>query len=181
MKFTVRDMVEAALLVALAVVLGFIKIPLPGALGHVSLSFIPLILIALRNGPIKTFIYTGGVYGIIDCLLDGWGISTYPLEYLLAVGFLFIVSLFRKQLFNGKKNVTKEFVIIVLTIVVWSGLRLLLCSLDGFIQGWAPTFGESFIINAPNVLIDSGFTLVVLLLIYLPLRPLNVEKYLESK
>ena len=180
MKFKVQDLVEAALLVALSIGCGYIKIPIPPD-ANVSLAFIPLILIALRNGPIQTFLYTGVVYGLIDCLMDGWGLSTFPLEYLLAIGLLCIISLFRKELFYYKKDVVKEFAIVIVTVALWTTARWLLMSLDGFLHGWAPTMWASMIYNAANAYIDGGFALAVTLLIYYPLRPLNVKKFREDR
>ncbi|MDY4788057.1 MAG: energy-coupled thiamine transporter ThiT [Bacilli bacterium] len=177
LKFTIKEITEAALLIALAVVLGYFEIPLP--LGGVTLALVPVFLIALRNTPLKTFIFVGIVYGLIDCLLDGYGFMTFPLEYLVALGSSFIVSLFRTKLFNHEKNVGIEITYVVISVLIVTIIRFICSTIDGVLI-YEATFVESMTLNAPNIFLDGGFTLVVLLLIYFPLRQLNVNRYLEK-
>jgi len=87
----VRFFTEIALSVALAAVLGFIKIPLPHLLygGSVSLEALPLFVVAFRHGG-RVGLVAGSVYGLIDFLLKP--IIVHPiqvfLDYPLAFGLL---------------------------------------------------------------------------------------------
>ena len=78
-KLMIKDIVEIAIFVSFAIVLDlpFFKIRIGANGGSISLVMIPLCIIALRKGTIKGFIAAGFVYGILNCLLDGYGIVYY--------------------------------------------------------------------------------------------------------
>lgn len=96
-----RSLIETALLIAIAFVLGRIKLfTMPNGGSVHPAAMLPLILIGLRRGPKWGFL--GCVaYGILDFMLDGgfalnlWSIL---LDYLLAYGALGVAGFFR-----GKK------------------------------------------------------------------------------
>ena len=87
----IRLFTEISLSVALAAVLGLIKIPLPHLLygGSVSLEALPIFVVAFRHGG-RVGLVTGVVYGLIDFLLKP--IIVHPiqvfLDYPLAFGLL---------------------------------------------------------------------------------------------
>ena len=64
--FSVKSMTEIAVLVALALGLNYLKIPLGATGGSINLQIVPLFIIALRYGPAKTFIASGLVYGLLS-------------------------------------------------------------------------------------------------------------------
>ncbi len=64
-----RVLTEAALAVALAFVLGLIKVFKMPYGGSISLEMMPLILLALRQGP-WVGIVSGGVYGFLNLISD---------------------------------------------------------------------------------------------------------------
>ena len=82
----VRVLTEAALAVALAFVLGLIKVFEMPFGGSISLEMLPLILLALRQGP-AVGILAGGVYGIVDLIFDPFAVHPvqvifdYPLAF----------------------------------------------------------------------------------------------------
>ena len=176
MKFTVKDIVEGALLVALALVLQLIEIPIPG--GHVSLTFIPLILIALRFNPWKTFLLCGIVYGTIDCfVMDNPDIALAIIfDYIIACGAFAIISFFRASLFARKTNYAKELVILAILLVAHALIRFGCMTIDG-VWLYGTDWMGSLVYNAPNGFFDGITNLIGGLLIYLPLRSLNVKKY----
>ena len=64
-RFTTREICELAMLVGLAVVLNFFpKIPLAWA-GSINFQIVPLVIIALRFSPFKTFMASGMIFGLI--------------------------------------------------------------------------------------------------------------------
>ncbi len=97
----VRGITEDGILVALAFVLNFVKIP-TGPSGSINLQMLPLFIIALRRGPVHGFISGGFVFGFMTCLTDGYGFATFPFDYLIGFGSCAIVGFFRKIIFNSK-------------------------------------------------------------------------------
>ncbi len=106
-----RKLVECAILIAMAVILNFLKINSFWALGGsiTVVSMLPILLAGYRHG-IKWGLLTGVAYAVLQILLDiaqisGWGltpaifIGTLLLDYLLAYGGLSFAGLF-----HGKKN-----------------------------------------------------------------------------
>lgn len=91
-------MVETAIMIALAVVLSFVKVFEMPQGGTISLTMIPLLLLAFRRGPVAGII--GGVmYGVISIIIDG--VIYHPLsillDYTLAYGALGIAGFFKKS------------------------------------------------------------------------------------
>jgi thiamine transporter len=91
-----RVLAEAALAVALAFVLGLItvfRMPFGGA---ISLEMVPLILLALRQGP-WVGVVAGVAYGLLDLVIEP--IALHPvqviLDYPLAFGVLGLAGLFQ--------------------------------------------------------------------------------------
>ncbi len=78
----IRLIVEVALSVALAAVLGMFKLTLPWnfAGGSVSLSMLPLIVISLRRG-LAPGIVAGLTFGVIDYLLEPYFV--HPVQVVL--------------------------------------------------------------------------------------------------
>ena len=108
---TLRKLVECAILVAMAVILNFLKINSFWALGGsiTVVSMLPILLAGYRHG-MKWGAMTGVGYAVLQILLDiaqisSWGltliifIGTIALDYLLAYGGLSFAGLF-----HGKKN-----------------------------------------------------------------------------
>ena len=96
----VKGMTEDGVLIALAFVLNFIKIPLGSTGGSINFQMLPLFLIAIRRGPIHGFVSGGIVFGLLTCLTDGYGFFTYPFDYLIGFGSVAVVGLFRKQILD---------------------------------------------------------------------------------
>jgi thiamine transporter len=88
---------EAALVVALAFVLGLIKVFEMPFGGSISLEMVPLILLALRQGP-WVGIVAGAAYGLLD-LVTPPAFAVHPVQvlfdYPLAFGVLGLAGFFR--------------------------------------------------------------------------------------
>ena len=75
-----RMTTEISVAISLAAVMGLIKlISLPYG-GSVNLSELPILIVALRHG-VKIGSITGGLYGVVDCMLDPH--IFYPIQFLL--------------------------------------------------------------------------------------------------
>ena len=119
--YSIQEICETAILVALAVVLDkFARIPIQANGGSISFAPIPLFIIAIRWGGVKGFIASSFIFGLITCFIDGYGLQTYPFDYFLALsGYGLVgtfVNLFAK--FNKDDNKGKQFGLMVAGIVV---------------------------------------------------------------
>jgi len=91
-----RVLTEAALAIALAFVLGLIKIFQMPFGGSISLEMVPLILLALRQGPFVGVV-AGAAYGLLDLVVEP--VALHPVQvifdYPLAFGVLGLAGFFR--------------------------------------------------------------------------------------
>lgn len=162
--FNVHDIVEIAIMCAVAIVLDlFVKIPL-GASGSINISMLPLIVVALRHGWFKALFASGIVYGLITCLLDGYGIITYPLSYLLGFGGISLLGIFapyiNKNYGENRKKTTMCYIYVVIGVLSWAVLRFFAESLTSVII-YEYTWEAAFIYNLSYVFI-SAFADVIL-------------------
>jgi thiamine transporter ThiT len=120
--FTVREISEISVLVALALVLDrFARIPVSfGGAGSINLGMIPLFLIAYRLNFSKSFLAIGVIFGLISCLLDNWGLYTFPFDYFLAYGAISFAGLFANLAFpkDAGKVSWQNLVFFVLSVFV---------------------------------------------------------------
>ena len=85
----VRSLVEISMLVSLSVVLDtFVKIPIGATGGSINIAMLPLMIIALRNDFKISFIASGLIFGLVTCLIDGYGLMYLPLETSLLFLYL---------------------------------------------------------------------------------------------
>lgn len=173
-KFSVYDITEIAMLVAFAVILDLpgLKIKLTAGAGSISITMVPLILLALRFNIFKSFVGIGLVYGLITNLIDGYGFITFPLDYLLAYGSLSLVSLFRPQKMD--KLTVIRILLIAVGIIVGGLLRIFFSTLSGVLL-YQYTFIASFLYNLPLIGISLLISLGIVVLTY----PL-MHKHLQS-
>lgn len=88
-------LVEGAVMVALAVVLNFLKVDLGPEGGSVNLVFVPLIAYALRRGTGRA-LAAGTVFGVLKCILGGgiaYGWQSLLLDYAVAYGLTGLAGL----------------------------------------------------------------------------------------
>ena len=91
-----RVLTEAAIAVALAFVLGLIKVFQMPFGGSISLEMIPIILLALRQGP-SVGIVAGAAYGLLDLAVEPFAVHPVQvvLDYPLAFGALGLAGFFQ--------------------------------------------------------------------------------------
>jgi thiamine transporter ThiT len=172
--FSVKDMVECAVLVAAAEALSFGRIVKIGA-GSVNLQMLPLLFLALRYGPSKAFLMCGVIYGLITCATDGWGFQYYPFDYLIGFGSVAILGFFSKKVFDaGREGYSlKGEAYLFLGCVLATALRWLAGTVSGILFYQPITFAESLVSNASYIGISGGIATVVLMALYGPLAALN--------
>lgn len=180
--FSVRDMVEIALLCALAIVLDkFVKISIGATGGSINIAMFPLFIIALRHGPFKSLIAGGVIYGLISCLLDGYGFNTYPLEYFLAFGSVAILGFFGKEInrnlsFDNVKNSVRIYAILVLCIILCSVIRLIGATCDTLLIYNVDneyTFFTALMYNASYIFPSSALVMLIMCVILPYIKVIN--------
>ena len=136
--FTVKDLTEISVLVGLALVLDtFVKIPIQIAGGSANIACVPLFIIALRHGPIKSFIAGGVAFGLLSCLIDGYGFIYYPMEYLIAFGAVSVLGIFGRlihELFIKDYKGKLFAILLTISMIFLAGLiRFFSASVDSYI------------------------------------------------
>ena len=178
-NLTLRALVEGAIFVALAQVLGYLKLfELPQG-GSITLSMLPIFLYCARWG-FGPGMLASFVFSVLQLLLDGayaWGWQSMLGDYIVAFTVLGLAGLFHKQkygLFTG--------------IIVGSVARFLVHYVVGATV-WAEYMPETFfgltmhspwfysaLYNGGYMLVDMILCLVVAVLLYKPLG-----KYLRGE
>lgn len=158
-----KDITEIGILCGLAIVLDmFVKIPVLAGGGSINLSMAPLIFIALHKGWFKGLLAGGVIFGLITCLIDGYGFITYPFDYLIGFGSVTIVGIFRKFIVSNELKIKNYF---------WFGVAIVGCMAIRFIGSlisgiiiYDLSVGESALYQITYI----GPTLLALLLILIP-------------
>ena len=126
-SMNLRCLCEAAILVALAQVLSYIKLmELPNG-GSLTPAMFPLLLFAVRWG-VKPGLLAGFAFGLLQLIFDGayaWGWQSMLLDYLVAFTPLGLAGLFRGRLKSHPAAFTLGCLV--------AGLLRYLCS---FLSGW---------------------------------------------
>lgn len=96
-KLTLRCICEGAVFLAMAQLLGYLKLfELPQG-GSVTPAMLPLVLFCVRWG-LYPGLLAGVLYGLLQLLLDGayaWGWISIFFDYLIAFGLLGLAGLFQ--------------------------------------------------------------------------------------
>lgn len=177
-KFTIYEISEIAILCALALVLDKVKIPVGVTGGSINASAVPLFIIAIRHGPIKGLISSSIVFGLISCLLDGYGIQTYPLDYLIAFSGYASVGLFmyifKKHTIKERDNI--EFACLICSFILGSIVsfitRMVGHTLSSMIF-YQYTFEEAFIYNIAYVPLSVFGSALIAIFLAKPIQIIN--------
>ena len=87
-KSNTRTLVEGAMLIALATVLSYLKIFEMPMGGSITLEMLPLVIMALRNGP-KWGCFTGFVHGLLQMII-GFSNVLYCATLLAQIGCILL-------------------------------------------------------------------------------------------
>lgn len=175
--FTIYDIVEIAMLSALAIVLDqFVKIPIGATGGSINISTLPLFFISLRHGWFKGFISGAFIYGLTTCLIDGYGLHFYPLEYLVAfgsTGFLGIFSGYIYKNYESKKGIIISLFLLIASVLAFTVIRYFVASLDSIIFYEGYTWAAAFLYHSTYIPISAATVLVLLCVLIYPLMKIN--------
>ena len=99
---TIKKMVTAAIMAALAVILTWVEIQVGPAGGSINIVMLPIILVAYRYGTLWG-VGTGLVVGFVKCIIGGgigWGLPSILLDYVLAYAAVGLAGIGRKLKFG---------------------------------------------------------------------------------
>lgn len=173
-EFSVRDMSEIGVLTAMAIGLHFAKIETGATGGSINFAAIPLFIIALRHGPIKGLFASGIVYGLIQCMISGYGFVVYPLDYLVGFGCYGILGLFRKRIFVDDEKGWNGwgFFYIVLGIILATFVRFAASTASSIIN-YGYSFQGALVYNYIYIPVSGAIGLAAMLALYVPLAGLQ--------
>jgi thiamine transporter len=170
-----RVLVEMALSIALAYVLGrFAMLRMPAG-GSISLSMLPLFVFALRRG-LAPGLAAGAVYGLLDLTLDPYVINwtqlvlDYPLAYTMIGSAGALGPVWRREV-SGRRTSRAVWTVAVPAIVLGSVLRLYIHWLSGVVffgqfAGDQPVWLYSLVYNltyvGPSVVLCAAAAVAVL-------------------
>ena len=134
-EFSLVDLVEIATFCGLALVLdNFASFKIGSSGGSLNIAMVPIFVISLRHGPFKGFIAGGVVFGLLSCLIDGYGFLTYPLEYLIAFGVTCSLGFFSPYIYRnfgkGAKPTFLSYLWVIIATAFWFIIRTISASLD---------------------------------------------------
>lgn len=176
-QFSVREIVEIGVLVALALVFDQVGpvIRIRAGAGSINLAMLPLFIIAFRFNFIKSWIAIGVVFGLISNQMDGYGIQTYPFDYFLGYGLSVALAAFFQKLAFPKRGASAKFhhyAFFALAISVGVIGRLLSSTISGVVL-YETDFIGSLVYNGSNILPTGLITLVLLLFLYPAILVIN--------
>ncbi len=175
-KWSVRMLVEASIMIALAIVLDQIKLyKLPNGGSVTAGSMVPILLFAMRHG-VKPGITAGIVFGILQILLGGYVITPIQglLDYPLAFGLLGLAGLYTKNYKDNNDNYIKMGLFIFIAVIG----RMISHFLSGVVF-----FGEfatgnvfiySFLYQLSYLIPEYIISFIIISLIWKPLRKAGV-------
>ncbi|HET7629332.1 MAG TPA: energy-coupled thiamine transporter ThiT [Bacillales bacterium] len=166
-----RLITETAVMVALAVVLSYVKFDAPWAYGgSISLEMVPILLMAFRRG-VEAGLVTGLIFGIVNFLLNPYLVHPvsilvdYPLAFLLVgIAGVFRLKAGDARLLNGAR--------LFLGTLLGSGLRFAAHFVSGIVW-WGsyapegtPVVVYSLVYNLGYMIPSFLLSAVVLILLY---------------
>lgn len=177
-KWSTKMLVEAGLMIALAVLLSRFKVYQAPQGGSVTAgSMIPILLFAMRWG-LKPGIVAGATFGLLKLILGGWIFTPTQaiLEYPIAFGFLGLAGIFSSYIRDFNKE---KYIKIILSVFLAIAGRFLCHLLAGviFFSEYAGTQNPwiySFIYQASYLVPEFIVSAIILSLIWKPIS--RVEK-----
>ena len=173
-RHTTKQIAEEGVLISLAFVLNFIKIPVGVTGGSINFQMLPLMIIALRHGPGHGFIAGGIVYGLLTCLTDGYGFTCYPFDYLLGFGSVAVMGLFNKLIFSDEQKTynIKGIIFIFVGGLLATFIRYVGSNLSSIVV-YGYTLEAALIYNTIYIPLSGLISVLALMVLYGPLIRIN--------
>ncbi len=177
-KKPIFKLCESAILVALAVVLCWLKIPMGPSGGSIDFVMVPLFVIAYRHGMLYG-IGSGLVFGLIKCIIGGgigWGLPSVLLDYVLAYGAVGFAGIFKRK--NWAIEISAFLGCVARFLVHFiSGVTIYIITVPTEVESIGVTFANpvifSIVYNAMYMLPNTVIAIVVMALLRYPLQKIN--------
>ena len=177
-KFSIYEISEIAIFCALALVLDKVKIPVGATGGSINASALPLFIISIRYGPLKGFFASSFVFGLVSCLLDGYGMNTYPFDYLIAFsGYASVglfMNIFKKYVIKDRENI--EFACICFSFVLGAFVSFITRMLGSSISSmlfYELDFGKALLYNLTYIPLSVFGCMFIALILAKPIQVIN--------
>lgn len=169
----VRMLCEGAILVALAQILGYIKLAQAPNGGSVTLAMFPIILFAVRWG-LANGMLAGFAFGLLQMIFDGayaWGWQSMVLDYLCAFTMLGLAGLGKGRrggiYWGAALGCAGRYCVHVLSgVTIYKILVPTACLHWNFSDPWL----YSLVYNAAYMLPNLIFTLLIAAVLSVPMR-----------
>lgn len=176
-KWNVKMLAEGGIMIALATILSYIKLFKAPQGGSITAgSMVPIMIFAMRWG-VGPGLLVGGLYGLLQCVLDPQ--VYYPvqffLDYPIAFGFLGLAGIAKM---GNKQLSNKDYFMIVLGVLLAIGGRFVSHLLSGVIF-FAEYAGDqnpwlySTLYNGGYLLPEFIISSVILVLLWKPLSKIK--------
>lgn len=170
---------EGAIMVAAAMVLGWLKLlELPQG-GSVSIGMLPIFLYCARWGWRQSFL-TCFAYGMLQLLFDGayaWGPLSMLLDYILAYGVLGVACFFRRKKHGVFMGVAAGcFCRFLVHFISGVTIYRIFAPTELFHTTFTNPWMYSAVYNGSYVAIDMVLCLVIVALLYRPMEKFLVPQ-----
>lgn len=173
MNKNTRMLIEAGVMIALAVILNQIKVfQMPNG-GSITLGgYLPLFIFAIRWGGLPG-ILCAAVYGVLDAILSPFIIHPiqFLLDYPIAYGALGLAGFGNINRFDGKMKSMNIIMIIFASFMrfvfaVLSGVIFFGSTLPANVNPWIASIGY----NGPYVAVNTIVVLILLFVLWTPIQ-----------
>ena len=179
-----RALCEAAILVALSVVLTLLRFPpfnidLWGNGGSIDFVMVPLVVLAWRRGVVWA-VPAGLAFGFLKCLISGgigWGLLSVLLDYVLAYGAVGLAGIFMDKKYGLVLgaivgSVARFIVHFISGVTIWKIAVGDEVELFGMVFDSSASFVYSLLYNGGYMLGNMIFCVVAVILLAKPLSKL---------
>ena len=168
-----RMLCEGALMVALAQILGYLKLAEAPNGGSITFAMFPIILFAVRWG-LRPGLMAGFLFGLLQLIFDGayaWGWQSMLLDYLVAFPPLGLAGLFKGKkwgIFAG--TVVGSFVRFIVHFISGITIYAIAAPTELFEMTFTSPWMYSLAYNGSYMLIDMALCLAIFGLLYRPMK-----------
>lgn len=180
-KKPIYQITECAVMVALAIALSFVDIPVGALGGSIDFVMVPLFIICYRQGA-KYSILACLVFGFLKCLVGGgigYGLPSILLDYVLAYGVCGVAGFFK-----GNKKMIEVSVFLgclarymIHVISGWTIYKIAVPTEVKFFGMIANPWAYSLAYNLVYMLPNTVIAIVVMALLRYPLSKLDKMGY----
>lgn len=178
LKKPIYKITECAIFIALAIALCAVEIQIGVFGGSIDFVMIPLFIIAFRHG-FAYGILSGGIFGLIKCIIGGsigWGLPSILLDYVIAYAAVGFAGFFKGRYWAVELS---TFVGCFARFIVHfiSGVTIYMITVPTEIESIGVTFANpvvySIVYNSLYMLPNTVIAVVMMSILRVPLKKLG--------